>query len=73
MTFELKEIITLLKDITFPGGKRRGGGRIFDWRHSFDRREVRVVAALLSSVNSPHPAWWKPRNSGHSVNYDATS
>ncbi|MEU1220402.1 hypothetical protein [Streptomyces microflavus] len=50
LAFELKEIITLLETSLFREAREVTAERICDWCHSFDRREVRVVAALLSSA-----------------------
>ncbi|CAO0833613.1 hypothetical protein GCM10010298_07120 [Streptomyces microflavus] len=55
LAFELKEIITLLETSLSREAREVTAERICDWCHSFDRREVRVVAALLSSAVAVEP------------------
>lgn len=57
MTVGTKNILDISRDLTSPSSEVReeASSRIRDWVHSFDRREVRVVAALLSSAVAVEP------------------
>ncbi|MFD4342389.1 hypothetical protein ACFWPP_35010 [Streptomyces anulatus] len=47
-----KNLLGIVRDLSSPSPEAReeASERICDWVHSFDRREVRVIATLLSST-----------------------
>ncbi|MFE1472612.1 hypothetical protein ACFW6N_02050 [Streptomyces cyaneofuscatus] len=57
MTIGNSNLLGIARDLSSPSPEAReeASERICDWVHSFDRREVRVVAALLSSAAAEEP------------------
>ncbi|MGA6172480.1 hypothetical protein ACPEIF_19800 [Streptomyces sp. NPDC012600] len=52
MTVGHRNLLGIARDLSSPSPENReeASERICDWVHSFDRREVEVVATLLSSA-----------------------
>ncbi|MFI1187338.1 hypothetical protein [Streptomyces californicus] len=52
MTVGNKSLLGIARDISSssPEAREEASERVCDWVHSFDRREVRAVATLLSSA-----------------------